>query len=208
MNIRRLSYGLSFSLAIGMFAVACGGEAPPPEVPPPPPPPVAAAPTAEPAAEPAPAASAAETAAPAEPPPPPAKPLKEKFAGKWQQDWSGDVKAAAEEAAKKAGGAKADQKKIDAALEKAHKDFKPESIELADGVLTWSVNGKPVHKFKYEVVKEDGQTLVVKAAEKDQVSKKEIKDELSYTFADDNTISVKNPDPKDKKGTILVFKHQ
>lgn len=207
MNMRRLSYGLVVTLSL--VAVACGDATPPAENPPVPPPPssepVAAAPTAEPAST----AAAVDTGKPAEPPPPPAKPLKEKFAGKWVQDFAGDAKAAADEAAKKAGGPKADQKKIDAAMKKAQDAFAKTAvtIENADGNETWTVGGKAKHKFKYDVSKEDGQAITIKANGKDEVSKKDMKEDMTYTFSDDNTLSIKNPDPA-AKGAVLVFKRQ
>jgi hypothetical protein len=211
MKIRRLSYGLVVTFSL--VAVACG-DTPPPETPPVAPPPSAMptdAASAAPAPTDAPSAAPADTSAAVAPPAaPPAKPNKDKFVGKWAQDFSGDVQAAAADAAKKAGGAKADQKKIDAAMKKSQDAFTKTAalLEVADGTATWSMGGKPAHKFKFDVSKDDGASLNIKANEKDEVTKKDMKDEQDFTFTDDNTITIKNPDPKDKKGTVLVFKRQ
>jgi plastocyanin len=206
MNKRRFSYGLLVTLAAALIG-GCDST-PPAETP--------AQPTAAPAdtGAPAPTQTAAaepppaETAKPAEPPPPPPKPAKEKFIGKFTQDFSGDVADAAGATAQKAGGAKKDQKKIDASLEKQKKAFMDagSSIEVVGGTITWTLKGKAAHTIDFEVAKGDDPSNLSVKFNKD--NKKPIKGgakEVSITFKDDSTFEMVDPfaakDPKK-----LVFK--
>lgn len=205
MNKRRMSFGLLATLAAAMM-IGCG-ETPAADTPPQP---TAApadtgtpAPTQTAAAEPAPA----PTQAPAEPPPPPPKPAKEKFAGKFTQDFAGDVEEAAKATAAKAGGPKKDQKKIDAALEKAKKAFTDNgsTLEITDKSFIWTLKGKKVHEVDYTISgKADDPTALTIKLGKD--GKKDLKGkEIAITFKDDNTFEMADPfaakDPKK-----LVFK--
>lgn len=204
MNQRRLSFGLLATLAAAMM-IGCG-ETPPADAPPQPtaaPAETAAAVTATATAEPAPPPP------PAEPPPPPAKPAKEKFVGKFTQEFAGELSSIAEAAAKKAGGAKGDQKKIDAALEKSKKNFtdNDSKIETTGDTITWMVKGKAAHTIKYEVAKGDDTNLTLKLG-KD--GKKDLKgQEVMVTFKDDNSFEMSDPFPKGKSAPMkLVFKRQ
>ncbi|MFT3769229.1 MAG: hypothetical protein QM820_27640 [Minicystis sp.] len=206
MNMRRFSFGLMVTLAAAVM-VGCGDSTPPADAPPQP----TAAPAETAAAAPTQAATAeaapAPTQAPAEPPPPPPKPAKEKFVGKFTQDFSGEVADAAQAAANKAGGAKKDQKKIDAALEKAKKAFTDagSTLDNTADTITWSLKGKPAHTIKYEVSgKADDPNAVTLKLLKD--GKTDLKGkELAITFKDDSTIEFTDPFAK-KDAKKLVFK--
>jgi type IV secretory pathway VirB10-like protein len=201
MNNRRLSYGLLFSLAA--VIAGCGGEQAEPATP---------APTSTEAAPPPPA-TAAEAAPPptataeAAPPPPPAKPAKEKIVGKWVQDFSGEVQAKADEAAKKAAGKKdPDNKKYNAALDKAKAATADNTLEFTGDTFTWNAKGKPVHVIKVEMSGTDS-SLSLKLG-KDEKAKKDLKGQaLEITFKDDTTIEMKDPFAK-KDPQTLVFKKQ
>ncbi len=71
------------------------------------------------------------------------------------------------------------------------------------------MKGKPVHKVKYEVSKDDPSALTIKLG-KDEVSKKDLKGaEVTVTFTDENTFTIKDPVAKDAKtAKTLVFKRQ
>jgi plastocyanin len=208
MNMRRLSYGLLATFAAAMM-VACGDSTPAAEAPP--------QPTASPAdsaaaaasqtaaAEPPPAPT--QTAEPTPPPPPPT-PAAKKLTGKFAQDFSGDVADAANTAAQKAGGAKKDQKKIDAALDKAKKAFSDQNstIEVAGDTLTWSLKGKAAHTVKIDVPKSDDANSVTIKLLKDGKTDLKGKD-LAISFSDDDTFSFTDPFAK-KDGKKLVFKRQ
>jgi hypothetical protein len=191
MNNRRLSYGLLFSLAA--VIAGCGGEQAEPATP---------APTSTEAAPP-PSAIAAEAA----PPPAPAKPAKEKIVGKWVQDFSGDVQAKADEAAKKTAGKKdPDNKKYNAALDKAKAATADNTLEFTGDTFTWNAKGKPVHVIKVEMSGTDS-SLSLKLG-KDEKAKKDLKGQaLEITFKDDSTIEMKDPFAK-KDPQTLVFKKQ
>lgn len=205
MNMRRLSYGLLVTLAAAGLMIGCGDSTPPAETPPQPSaaPAETAAPTTTAAAEPPPAPTP-----PPEPPPPPPKPAKEKFSGKFTQQFAGELKDAADAAAQKAGGAKKDQKKIDAALAKAEKSFNDAAItlDLTDKTITWTSKGKAVHELEFEVSGkgDDPTTLTIKFT-KDK--KKAVKDakEITITFKDDNTFEMADPWAK-KDPKKFVFK--
>lgn len=214
MNNRRLSYGLLLTLATTLVA-ACGGGEPAPAEPPQP----SAAPSAEPApattpppaasaeaTPPAPAASAAPEATPA---PAASKPAKEKFVGKFVLAFEGEQKDAFETDAKKKYAKEKDTKKHDEALKKAQDTAAETTIENTADTHTLSVKGKPVHKVKYEVGSSDANTVTLKLG-KDEVSKKDNKGtELTVTFTDDNTFTIKDPAAKDPKtAKTLVFKRQ
>lgn len=209
MNMRRLPFVML--LSVSALAVACG-DPPPVETPPQPTgePAATAAPTAAETA--APTATAAMTAAPTataavEAPPPP-KPAKEKIAGKWQFSFEGEPKAKAEEAAKKKFPKDADQAKRDAEVKKVEEAAAGEWIEFADGYyishVTEKGKDKVVLKVKYDVVKDENTALTMKPNGKDEISKKELKDEVTVTFKDDDTISMVDPGKK----ITLVFKRK
>ncbi|MFS8070132.1 MAG: hypothetical protein ACMG6S_27525 [Byssovorax sp.] len=203
MNNRRLSYGLL--LAFSTALVAGCGEPPPAEMPPqpaaapveaPPPPPAAAVVAPAPVAEPTPA-------------PPPAKPAKEKWMGKFAQDFQGEVKDAFEADATKKFAKEKDTKKHDDAAKKVIDTLAQNTIENTADTHTFSVKGKPVHTIKFEVAKDEPNSLTLKLGQ-DSTTKKDLKGaEITVTFTDDNTFSVKDPFAKDPtKAQTLVFKRQ
>lgn len=209
MNMRRLPFMML--LSISALAVACS-DPPPAETPPQPTtePAVTAAPTAAETA--APTATAAMTAAPtataATPPPPPAKPGKEKIVGMWQFSFEGEPKAKAEEAAKKKFPNDKDQAKRDAEVKKVEEAAAGEWIEFKDGFyishVTEKAKDKIVLKVKYDITKDDNTAVTMKPNGKDEISKKELKDEVTVTFKDDDTISMVDPGKK----ITLVFKRK
>lgn len=212
MNIRRLSYGLLLTLATTLVA-ACG-ETPPADTPPQP----SGTPAVDPSAVPAPAGSGTAEVAPppatsgsaeaTTPPAPAAKPAKDKFVGKFAQAFSGEV-ADAWEAENKAKFAKdKDTKKHDEAAKKKAEEVAQTTIENTADTHTLSVKGKAVHKIKFEIGKDDSNTLTIKLV-KDEVVKAFKGGELTITFTDDNTFNFKDPWAKDpKKASTLVFKRQ
>ncbi len=174
-------------------------------------------------AEPAPATTAAappvtaETAAPPAPAPtpapvpvadPPPKPAKEKIVGKWQFSFEGDPKTKAEDEAKKKFPKDKDQAKRDAQIAKIAESAAGEWIEFVDGSyvshVTEKGKDKIVLKIKYDVGSGDNAKLSLKPTGKDEISKKELKDEMAIAFTDDNTITVLDP----KKKMTLVFKRK
>lgn len=193
-------------LSIPAWIVACGPEAPTPELPQ----------NATAAAEvaPPPTATAAVTADPTPPTPPPVvapppKPGKEKILGKWQFSFEGEPKAKAEEDAKKKFPKDKDQAKRDAFVQKVGEAAAGEWIEFEGGYYvshTTDAKGKDkvVLKVKYDVTKDDSAAISMKAAGKDEISKKELKDEVSVSFKDDNTISMFDA----KKKMNLTFKRK
>jgi type IV secretory pathway VirB10-like protein len=207
MNNRRLSYGLLLALSTALVA-GCGEPATPevppqptaaPEVPAPPPAALSAAPA------PAPVASAEPAPAPA----PAAKPAKEKWVGKFAQDFQGEVKDAFEADATKKFAKEKDTKKHDEAAKKAMEAVAQNTIDNTADTHTFSVKGKAVHTIKYEVAKDEATSLTLKLGN-DSTAKKDLKGaEITVTFIDDNTFSVKDPFAKDpKKAQTLVFKRQ
>ena len=202
MNTRRLSYGLLVTLAAAAFAAGCG-DSTPPETP--------AQPTASPEASAAPTATAEATPTPAptpEPAPaPPPKPSKDKWVGKFVQDFSGDVATDADTAAKKAAGKKdPDNKKYNAALDKAKAAVASNTIENTADTMTWSLKGKAAHTVNFSITKGDDPSSLTLKLNKD--GKKDLKGmELVVTFSDDTTFSFKDPFAK-KDGKTLVFKKQ
>jgi len=203
MNKRRLSYGLLVTFAAVAFAAGCGDSTPPPETP--------AQASATPETTAAPTASAEATPAPAptpEPAPtPPPKPSKDKWVGKFVQDFSGEVKDAADAAAKKAAGKKdPDNKKYNAAMDKAGKAVADNTIENTADTMTWSVKGKAAHTVNFSITKGDDPSSLTLKLNKD--GKKDLKGlELVVTFSDDTTFSFKDPFAK-KDAKNLVFKKQ
>jgi hypothetical protein len=204
MNMRRLSFGLLVTLATAALAVGCGDSTPAAETPP--------QPTAAATAEPAPTATAvAEAPAPTvapEPPPPPPKPSKDKWAGKFTQDFSGDVLNAADaDAKKKAGKKDPDNKKYNAAMDKAKAAIADNTMEnTADGSV-WSTKGKAKHTMGVKVVSGDDPNSLKIQFVKD--GKKDLKTpiDVSISFKDDNTFEVADPWAK-KSPMTLVFKRQ
>jgi hypothetical protein len=205
MNKRRLSYGLLVTLAAAMMA-ACGGDADQPAVP--------AQPSATPADTGAPVATAEPTPPPqptAEPapPPPPPKPATTKWAGNYVEDFSGDVKDAADTAAKKAAGKNdKDNKKYNAAMDKAAAAVATNTLVAASDTLTWSVKGKAAHTYKITAKGDDPATFTMTISAD---GKKALKTPLDVqiTFTDDNTFNMKDPSAKDQtKAQNLVFKRQ
>jgi len=206
MNNRRLSYGLLLALSTALMA-GCGDPVTP-EVPPQP----SASPTDAPSAPPAatmdaPAPTMAATTEVAAPPPPAAKANKEKFMGKFAQDFQGEVKDAFEASAKTKYAKEKDSKKHDAAMKAIVDSLALVTIENTADTHTFSVKGKPAHTIKFEVAKDESNTLTIKLG-KDATAKKDLKGaEITITFTDDNTFSVKDPYAKDpKKAQTLVFK--
>ena len=214
MNNRRLSYGLLLTLATTLVAACGGGETPATEAP---------QPSAAPSAEAAPAMSAAASASPeatpptaaasatpeATPAPAAAKPAKEKFVGKFALAFEGEAKDAFEADAKKKYAKEKDTKKHDDALKKAQDTAAETTIENTADTHTLSVKGKAAHKVKYEVGSSDATTVTLKLG-KDEVTKKDNKGaEVTITFTDDNTFTMKDPAAKDAKtAKTLVFKRQ
>lgn len=213
MNNRRLSYGLLLTLATTLVAACGGGEPPANEAP---------QPSAAPSAEPTPAMSAAPSASPEATPPtaaasampeatpaPAAKPAKEKFVGKFVLAFEGEAKDAFETDAKKKYAKEKDTKKHDDALKKAQDTAAETTIENTGDTHTLSLKGKPVHKVKYEIGSSDANTVTLKLG-KDDVTKKDNKGaDVTITFTDDNTFTMKDPAAKDPKtAKTLVFKRQ
>lgn len=208
MNNRRLSYGLLLTLATTL-AAACGGETPPADQPPQPSAAPEVAPPAANSATPE-AAAPAAPAAPEAPPAPAAKAAKEKWVGKFAQDYSGEVKDAFDADAKKKFAKEKDTKKLDEAVKKKTEELATTVIENTADTHTLSAKGKVVHKIKFEVSsKDDPANLTIKLG-KDETSKKDLKGaEVTVTFTDDNTFTIKDPVAKDpKKAQTLVFKRQ
>jgi hypothetical protein len=211
MNNRRLSYGLLLALSTALVA-GCGEPANP-DVPPQPSasptdapatPPPAMSTTAD-AMNPTPAPSASAEPAPA--PAPAAKPAKEKWVGKFVEDFSGEVKEAFEADASKKYAKEKDTKKHDDAMKKAMDAVAQNTIENTADTHTFLVKGKAVHKIKFEASGNDPNTLTIKLG-KDEATKKDLKGaEITVTFTDDNTFTLKDPFAKDpKKAQTLVFK--
>jgi hypothetical protein len=204
MNMRRLPFVML--LSVSALAVACG-DPQPAENPPQP----TNVPTAEPAptmtatAEPEPAPTAAvET-------PPPPKPATERIAGTWTFSFEGDVKAKKEEELKKKYAKEKDEAKRAAKIEEDLKKIEAEAggewVEFKDGHyvshVTEKGKDKVVLKVKYAVVKEEANSVTMKADGKPEVGKMDPKMEVTVTLTDDNTLQI--PDPK--KGN-LIFKRK
>jgi hypothetical protein len=208
MNMRRLPFVML--LTASALAAACSD--PPPAENAPQPVDTAAA-TAAPVETAAPTATAAATAAPtataaAMAPAPPAKPGKEKIVGKWQFSFEGEPKAKAEEEGKKKFAKEKDTKKFDAYIKGIEESAAGEWIEFVDGFyvshVTEKGKDKIVLKIKYDVSKDDNTSVTMKPNGKDEISKKELKDEVTVTFKDDDTISMVDPGKK----ITLVFKRK
>ncbi len=208
MNISRLRYALLLAVPVS-FGAACteNGPAESPQT------------TAEATSEPAPTSEAttaptsepAPTATPTaepKPTPPAPKPAKERIQGKWQFSFEGEPKAKKEEELKKKFAKEKDTKKFDAEMKTVMDQAATEWIEFADGTYTSHVGDKGkdkvVMKVKYEVAKEDGNKLTLKGAGKDEISKKDMKEEISVNLVDDNTLEMVDP----KKKMTLVFKRK
>ncbi len=204
MNMRRLSFGLLVTLAAAALAVGCGDSTPPAETPP--------QPSAAATAEPAPTATAvaeapAPTAAP-EPPPPPPKPSKDKWVGKFTQDFSGDVLNAADaDAKKKAGKKDPDNKKYNAAMDKAKAAVADNTIENSADGSVWSNKGKAKHTMGVKVVSGDDPNSLKIQFVKDGQKDLKTPIDVSINFKDDNTFEVADPWAK-KSPMTLVFKRQ
>jgi hypothetical protein len=112
-------------------------------------------------------------------------------------------------AAKKAAGKKdADNKKYNAAMDKAKGAIANNFIEATSTNFNWTVNGKAAHTATINITKgDDPNTLtfqITKDGKKD-LSKKPV--EVTVTFKDDNTFEMKDPFAKDPtKAPTLVFK--
>lgn len=176
-------------LALGLLIVttaACGGAEPISDTPPAPPQQAPEPPPAQPATTPAavePAAPAADTAKPVEAPPAP-KSAKERAQGKWTGALAGEARTKAEEAAKKKAGK--DEAKAAELLKKDEDKLAQETLEITpDGMIVLSTGDKATSKVKYEVVSENGPTLVIKLVGKDEITKKDApKDEVTITLGD------------------------
>ena len=214
MNMRRLPFGML--LTVSALAVACG-ETPPADNAPQPTgqPASTGAPTAAETAAPAMTATAASTAASTAAPAttaaavtPPAKPGKEKIVGTWTFSFEGEPRAKAEEDLKKKFAKEKDTKKYDAEIRKLEESAAGEWIEFKDGWyishVTEKGKDKIVLKIKYEVAKDDNAAMSLKPSGKDEISKKELKEEVAVTFKDDDTITMVDPGKK----MTLVFKRK
>lgn len=191
MSKRRHTIGILFALAL----VAGCGEPPPPEAPPPvaPPPDTAPAKPAEPAAAPEAAPTAAAAAAP-EPAPPP-KAAKERMIGKWQFELTGEARAFHEANVRKKAGK--DEAKFAKGMKEIEEAAAKEWIELTADTYTSWVGDKIEKQLSFQVVKEEGATITVKAV-KDLVAKKDVKGDLTIpvTLKDDNTLEMFDPGKK------------
>jgi hypothetical protein len=206
MNTRRLSFGLLVSLAAAAIAVGCGDSTPPAETAPQPSA-TAAATTSVAEVAPPPVTATAEQPPPP-PPPPPAKPSKEKWVGKFTQDFSGDVLNAADaDAKKKAGKADKDNKKYNAAMDKAKAAVADNTIENTPDGTVWSTKGKAKHTMGIKVVSGDDPASLKIQFVKD--GKKDLKApiDVSINFKDDNTFEIQDPWAK-KNAQTFVFKRQ
>jgi hypothetical protein len=204
MNKRRVSYGLLVTLAAVALAAGCGDSTPEAQTPP------QTSATAEPAPPPTAVAETPPPPPPPDPPPPPPTPAKDKWIGKFSQDFSGDLFDAADTSAKKKAGKKdTDNKKYNAAMDKAKASASDNVVENTSDTLTWSVKGKPSHTMKFEIVKGDDPSNLSIRFVKD--GKKDLKKpiEVSISFPDDNTFSFKDPFAKKASSALtLVFKRQ
>lgn len=196
MNSRTLS--LLALVLVPAWAAACA-DPPPPDVP------------AQPTADPVTTATAQAAPPPPAPPPapePPPKPGKEKIVGKWQFAFEGEPLAKAEADAKKKFPKDKDAAKREAMIKQVGEAAAGEWIEFTDGhyVSHTTVKGKDkvVLKIKYEIAKDETAKISMKPVGKDEISKKEMKDEVSVAFTDDNTITMMDP----KKKITLIFKRK
>jgi hypothetical protein len=206
MNNRRLSYGLLLALSTALMA-GCGDPVTP-EVAPQPSATAPEAPSAVPSATvEAPAPTTSATPEVTAPPAAVTKANKEKFVGKFAQDFQGEVKDAFEATAKTKYAKEKDSKKHDAAMKALVDSLATVTIENTADTHTFSVKGKPAHAIKFEIAKDESNTLTIKLG-KDATTKKDLKGaEITITFTDDNTFSVKDPFAKDpKKAQTLFFK--
>lgn len=194
--------------ALLMFALAAAGcgEPPPPETPPPAEPPPAPTEPAKPAettaAAPPPAATTAAPAAAPAPAPAP-KPLKERVIGKWQFELSAESRAYHEANIRKKTGK--DEAKFAKAMKEVEEAATKEWIEMTADTYTSYVGDKIDAQMKYEVVKEEGNTLTVKPT-RDLVAKKDIKGDMTVavSLSDESTLVMFDP----KKKINLTFKRK
>lgn len=210
-TIRRLSGLVVVALSACLLTACGGGETPeakapssPPENTTPPPPPAGGTSSQSGAG----AAAQPSEAAPAEPVKealaPTPKPLRDRFLGRWQGSLTGDRRTAAEEAARKKAGK--DEKKYADLMKQAEADAAKIVREFSGDVEAAYEGNKLVYRITYSVVKEEGNTMIVKKSGKDEVSKKDIQGEYTIVFKDDNTIEVRDPDVKDpKKAQVLLL---
>jgi hypothetical protein len=188
-------------LTLALAAAGCG-EPPPPATPPPAEPPPAPTEPAKPAETTAAAPPpAAETAAPAPAAAP--KPLKERVIGKWQFELSAESRAYHEASIRKKTGK--DEAKFAKAMKEVEEAATKEWIEMTADTYTSYVGDKIEAQMKYEVVKEEGNTLTVKPT-RDLVAKKDIKGDMTVpvSLSDDNTLVMFDP----KKKINLTFKRK
>ena len=149
------------------------------------------------------------SAAVSTPPPAPSKPAKDKIVGKWQFSFEGEPKAKAEEEGKKKFAKEKDSKKLDAFMKEQEDAAAGEWIEFTADTYTSHVTekgkDKVVLEVKYEVVKDEKDSLTTKAGkDKPKVGKIDAKAEITTKFRDDDTIEMKDP----VKGITLVFKRK
>jgi hypothetical protein len=199
---RRLSRPLLVTLA-ATLAAACGGEVKEARSPSSS---EAQAPLAAGAPEPMSAASEKESERPKETiAAQRARPLKERFLGTWTMGLTGDARKAAEEAARKKAGK--DEAMYAALMKQAEDDAAKVTREYTGDLEAAYENGKLVYKIRYQVVKEEGDTLTMRRTGTDEVSKKEAQGEYQILFKNDDTIEIRDPDVKDpKKATVLILK--
>jgi len=119
------------------------------------------------------------------------------------------MNAADADAKKKAGKKDADNKKYNAAMDKAKAAVGDNTMENTADTSIWSSKGKATHTMGVKVVKGDDPSSLSIQFVKD--GKKDLKKpiDVSVTFKDDNTFEVKDPFAKKADGAMtLVFKRQ
>ncbi len=139
----------------------------------------------------------------------PAKPAKEKWVGKFAQDFQGEVKDAFEADAAKKYAKEKDTKKKDEAAKKLIETLAQNTIENTADTHTFSVKASPSTRSSSRSPR-TSRPPSRSSLGKDETAKKDLKGaEITITFIDDNTFSLKDPFAKDpKKAQTLVFKRQ
>jgi hypothetical protein len=134
------------------------------------------------------------------------QPLKERVVGTWQFDFSGERRAAVEAELKKKAGK--DEKKLAKLMKEAEEEAAQSRFEITADTVTSLVGDKVLFRLKYQIVKEDKDTLRVKVVGKPEGKQKVAKDgeELVLVgekgfiaFKDDDNMIMTDP----KKGAML-----